>query len=111
MDLDNGIYEGTAREKMSAQEVADTLAKELPKADEKLWEALNEAIRYTGKSIPKMPIAKTIINSLGRFTEPTCPNCGDDWNSNEYADGMVCCWECGQAIDWKAWFKKYGRRI
>ena len=56
------------------------------------------AIEALERQIPKKPI-KYDIDYFGN-TLFRCPVCGDSWNSNEFADGMECCWTCGQALDW-----------
>ena len=59
-------------------------------------EAFDMAIEALEKQIPKKPV----YYIFGKEKYPKCPCCGDGWNMNEYGNGMVHCWECGQAIDW-----------
>lgn len=50
------------------------------------------------KEIAKIPVMSNEYTYSG---EPIyyCPNCGDNWNQNEYH--MAYCWECGQKLNWE----------
>lgn len=63
-----------------------------------LREALDMAMEALEKQIPKKPIKYEIDYSGNPVFR--CPVCGDSWNSNEFGDGIECCWTCGQALDW-----------
>ena len=56
------------------------------------------AIEALERQIPKKPIKYEIDYSGNPLFR--CPVCGDSWNSNEFGDGIECCWTCGQALDW-----------
>lgn len=75
----------------------------LQDTDEHL-EAEQIAIEALEKQIPKKPI------SNGGFTRTwynrefyhTCPTCGNQFLKMRMTERQdtLCCWECGQAIDW-----------
>ena len=89
---------------MTNQEAIEQLRERLAITDYRqqipeYYEAIGLAVEAIEKQIPKTPI-KDGIDYAGNPIF-CCPICGDNWNSNEFADGMECCWTCGQCLDWE----------
>ena len=59
-------------------------------------EAFATAIEAMEKQVAKKPTLKYEGQILEVYE---CPNCGDDWNTNEFA--MSYCWNCGQKLDFE----------
>lgn len=107
MTVEEAIKELKYRIKLTKRACLKSMSEQI-KVFEMAIEALEEVEQYRAlgtveelKEAKEKQIAKKpVYYTFGKEKYPKCPCCGDNWNLDEYGDGMVHCWECGQAIDW-----------